>query len=316
MKRLLIASVCAALPLAAHAGDLTTAEYNFIQDNAPSQPAVVGHLSLGLGYVNEEYSDGFPDSFDYWLFNGAGRANIDLGGLNLEIEAGGQAAFKDGNSMSSIGPIGHLWGSMGNLALGAYGGVDFLSGAGIGLTVYTLGGEAEAYLGAVTLGADVDYNWTDGGVDGLPGDFWTARGWADLYVTPNTRIGAEVSYASWDKFYGTGLGGITNTSETGPGIFAKGGGTGTAGLDTWGAAVDAEHRFAGTPVSTWIEGRYYYQDLPSACGCDVHNWSGMIGFRVFMDAAGTTLHEHDKMVPWQGEATDFRTAKSRLIPPK
>jgi len=293
MKRLLLASALAALPIVAHAADLygDNADYSFIQDNAPSQPAVVGHLSLGVGYVDEQIDlfAELPD-FDYGIFNGAGRANVNFGWLNLELETGGQAAFKDGSSLTSVGATGHLWGRTGNLAVGAYGGVDFSDFIinATSLTIFTVGGEAEAYLGAVTLGADIDYNWTDSAGCCGPDNFWTARAWTDLYVTPNTRIGAEINYASWDDFFAPGF-----------------------GIETWGAAVDAEHRFAGTPISTWIEGRYYHQDFPSFCGgsgCDIDTWSGMIGFRVFMDAAGTTLHDHDKAVPWESDALDFRSA--------
>lgn len=283
MVAILVAGV--ALPFASHAADLSNdnVQYNFIQDNTPAQPAVVGHLSLGVGYVNQDMGESFeaPDE-KYGIFNGAGRVNVDFGWLNVELETGGQAAFNDSSSLSSIGATGHLWGRANNFAIGVYGGVDFPTG----LTIYTVGGEAEAYLGAVTLGANIDYNWTDtSGCCGV-GDFWTTRGWADFYVTPNARVGAELSYAARDDFLGPGV-----------------------SLDNWSAVADAEYRFAGTPVSAWIEGRYDHPD-PSPClgDCENHTWSGMIGLRIFMDGAGTTLHEHDRLVPWEREyPVDWRT---------
>lgn len=150
---MLLASAVASLPFAANAADLY-GDYSFIQDNVPSQPVVVGHLDLGAGYTWEEYDFGFgsptPDQ-EYGFFGGAGRANIDLGSFNLELETGGSAAF-DGkldfydNSLSSIGAAGHLWGATSNFAFGIFGAVNFPTS----MTIYTLGGEAEAYLGAVT----------------------------------------------------------------------------------------------------------------------------------------------------------------------
>jgi len=63
-----------------------------------------------------------------------------------------------------------------------------------------------------------------------------------------------------------------------------------------------------TPVSVWIEGRYHCPDTPFAgCGdCDIDIWSSMIGVRVFLDAAGTTQQEHDRMLPWETHWNDVR----------
>lgn len=193
------------------------------------------------------------------------------------LETVGQAISDDYSSFSSsIGVIGHLWGQANGVAVGLYGGVDFPSL----LTIYTVGGEAEAYLGAATLGANIDYNWIEiccGSVS-----FWTARTSADLYVMPNARIGAEVSYSSG----------------------------GANGLDpnnsSWGVVVDAEYRIAETQVSAWVEGRYDYAGVTCTGDCNGDILSAMIGARVFMDAAGTTLNEHDKAVPWNVDVWDYR----------
>ena len=155
---------------------------------------------------------------------------------------------------STIGGAAHLWTRFNNAALGVFGGVNFPTGTVVG----TFGLEGEAYLGAVTLGADGAYNWGDGY------DLWTTRGWADFYATPDWRFGGEFSYASGD------IG------------------------DGWGAALDTEYRFSGTPFSLWGEGSYSTVND----GGDV--WAGLVGFRVFMDGAGTTLQQHDREVPWDG----------------
>jgi hypothetical protein len=63
------------------------------------------------------------------------------------------------------------------------------------------------------------------------------------------------------------------------------------------------------PVSAWIEGRYTNSDFSSFCsGCEIDQWSGLVGIRIFMDGAGTTLHDHGIAVPWDGGLVDVRYA--------
>jgi hypothetical protein len=215
-------------------------------------PMVVGHLELGIGILGADGS-----SENYGLFEGAGRANVPFAGgtWNFELETGGGSIFDGDFSYSTIGAAGHLWTRMGGGALGVFGGVNFPTGTTIG----TVGVEGEAYLGAVTLGADADYNWGDGF------DFWTVSGWADLYVTPDLRLGGGVNYLSGD-FY-----------------------------DAWGASLDTEYRFSGSPFSLWAEANY-----ESISDGGPKMWAGLVGFRLFMDGAGTTLQQHDQEVPWDG----------------
>ena len=99
-------------------------------------------------------------------------------------------------------------------------------------------------------------------------DFWSAAGWADYYVTPDFRLGGEVDYFNSD------------------------------GSNLWIAALDTEYRFSGTPFSLWGEVSY---SMPDG-GSDVV--AGLLGFRVFMDGAGTSLHQHDMDVPWDGGLLD------------
>lgn len=225
------------------------------------QPLVMGHLMMGIGFLDAGNISDFDDisSFDdtVGLFVGAGRANVNLGGTwNIEFETGGFSLFNNGNSYSSIGAAGHVWTKLANAAVGVYGGVNFPTAG----TIYTLGLEGEVYFGAFTLGADVDYNWTDGFLGGI-GDFWGASGWVDAYFTPDWRLGGEVEY------YGDNV-------------------------DTWNFSLDTEYRFSGTPFSAWLEGNY----IKPSGGPDI--WSGLIGFRVFMDG-GQTLIDHDRNVPWE-----------------
>lgn len=268
MKKLILASALMGFAHTAHAADLTGdyGEYSFIQDNAPAQPAIVGHLDMGIGYVDAGLEFGGTEQF--WLFEGFGRTNVDLGGaMNLELEAGAGHDFKD--SEWSGGVATHLWAALPNAALGIYGSVSFPQlNDDPDDRIYKVGLEGEAYLGALTLGASGDYNWF---VHGTTSEFWVARAWADVYPTENTRIGGGFMYLVEADTY----------------------------FDVWGGNLDGEVRFAGTPVSAWIEGRYRRIEH-----LDADIWTGMIGFRLFLDAPGTTLHEHDKLVPWDNAIFD------------
>jgi hypothetical protein len=218
------------------------------------QSMVVGHLLLGAGFWND---NGYFNDDTVGVVSGAGRANVSFGhGLNFEIESGGQSLFNDGNSVSSIGAAGHLWTRLNSGAVGAFGSVDFPSGA----TVGTLGVEGETYFGDITLGANAGYSWSDG-----LGDFWSVGGWADYYMTPDFRFGGALDYSAGDI------------------------------PDTWTASVDTEYRFPGTPLSAW--GEVNYSNVSGGSEADI--WSGLLGFRFFMDGGGT-LQEHDREVPWEG----------------
>lgn len=221
------------------------------------QPMVVGHLSLGAGFWNDD-GDLFSSDDTVGIFSGAGRANVNFSrNWNFEIETGGQSLFNSGSSDSTIGAAGHLWTRLNSAALGLFGSADFPNGA----TVGTLGVEGETYFGDITLGADASYSWSDG-----IGDFWRVGGWAGYYLTPDFRLGGALDYMSGDI------------------------------PDTWTASVDTEYRFSGTPFSAWGEVNY---SKVSAGGGDVDIWSGLLGFRFFLDGGGT-LQQHDQEVPWEG----------------
>ena len=259
--RLLATAAVVALSSPAFAADLYTPTY-VPPANDPvysPTPMVVGHLMMGVGLVDGnsfDLGDVLDDSVG--AFVGAGRANIGLGGIwNLQLETGGGALFKDGSSYSSIGAGGHVWTKLNGGALGAYGAVNFPTGG----TVYTAGIEGEVYFGNFTLGGDIDYNWTDGGLS-FVGDYWSGSLWADAYLNQNWRIGGEFEY------YGDNI-------------------------DTWSASLDTEFRFGNSPMSGWLEGSYIDS---SGAGGDA--WTFLAGVRVLIDG-GMTLIDHDRNVPWE-----------------
>jgi hypothetical protein len=251
--KFMLSASAIAISLPAYAADVSSGYIPPSGDPVYSpQPMVTGHLDLGIGPMSVDFDGG---SENVTVFVGAGRANIPFSGgaWNIELETGGGSIFNSDFSYSTIGTAAHLWTRFGGGALGVYGAANFPTGATIG----TVGAEVEGYLGAITLGANADYNWGDGF------DFWTVRGEADAYVTPDFRVGGELSFISAD------------------------------GTDAWGAALDTEYRFTGTPLSVWAEGAYTSFD---SGGPEI--WAGLLGVRVFMDPAGSTLESHDREVPW------------------
>lgn len=266
MKKLLLGMAVVSLPLAAHAADLSSnnVQYNFIQDNASAsaRPMVMGHLELSLGWVGY-YFDGNKEG-DGGVFKGAGRANVPFAGnWNIELETGGNAYFYNGGgSSSNIGAYGHLWTSLNGARIGAFGGASFDLN-----TTTTVGVEGEIDAGSLTFGAQGSYNFgevfccTSGN-----GNFWGVRGWADAYLTPNTKLGADFSW--WD-------------------------GSDIIGLKIWTASGTVEHRFANTPLSGFA--RVIYQNNDNGPD-DTLTVSG--GIRIFLDKRGTTLRDHDRQVPF------------------
>jgi hypothetical protein len=174
-----------------------------------------GHLELGLGAFGldiDSFSEFFDSDETVGLATAFGRANVPLfgGTWNFEAEIGGVGFFSDGSTDATLEGIGHLWYRAPSAAIGVFGGGTAFFEEGVG----TVGLEAEAYFGNVTLGAQGSYNWGD-----ILDELWGLRGYADWYVNPDLRLGGDVQYWSLDS------------------------------NDLWVFSGDLEKRFTGTPVS-------------------------------------------------------------------
>lgn len=221
-------------------------------------PMIVGQLELGVGVV--DHSECSDCNHGGGIFVGAGRANLPLSHLwNLEIEIGGGAWFRNGESFSAIGALGHLWRRLDNAAVGVFGGAyndrfELVEG--------TVGLEGKAYLGNLTLGGSGSYSWGDEYY------YWMALAGADFYLTPELRLSGEASYYEGD---------VSGFS-----------------LEHWNSRVIGEYHFAGTPLTGWTEASY--TDYGDDFG---HEWAGIAGVRLLLNStAGTTLQQHDRQVPW------------------
>ncbi len=184
-------------------------------------PALAGDLSLAIGGLFYE---------DQWLwgsFNALGRVNKPLGGkLNLEVEAGGQAAVLSGGDSvpAYVDAVAHLWGMHSpTAALGLYGGAIFAPGR----ISWVGGAEAKHFTsyGSWGVSAGVTQLCCTRAVGAFTASY-------NHYFNPNHRIGFRAAV-------------LTDFS------FA-----------IWEVSADVEHRFM-QPVSLFAEGMYLGGDGPS-----------------------------------------------------
>jgi hypothetical protein len=220
---LMASTALAGTPLLAGAADLTPAY------KAPQQTRqmVSGYLELEAGYAwmnnrNEEEEETFTGKDRKWLINGAGRVNVWLGStLTTQFDVWGgadtfakQKRFEDGprdpvGNVANFNVGAHLSHRTPGYLVGVFGAVGGIGANGTfspdpaGYTHATVGGEAQAYFGMLTLYAQVGYQFSLS-----PADFafdtsgrddftaWFIRGVARYYVKPNLRLEAWAMYAA------------------------------------------------------------------------------------------------------------------------
>jgi hypothetical protein len=242
IRRIALAAVLAAGAGAAEAADAFGPGAVFLP-----QPIVTGDLEVGLGIFRP---DGGTDT---GVFTTTGRANVPLqGSLNVQLQTTGTALFLDGMSMQWTDFYGHVWQRLPTTAWGLFGGTAFLGGM-----VHAAGAEAKVYLGNISLGGEAAYLWTSTGGTNA----WEVAGAANMYLDPNTRIGAGIQH-------------ITGFASD---------------YTAWN--VDIEHRFAGSPWSVWG----YFTSIDVA---GTSSWAALAGFKWFMDAPNSTLQSHEQDVPF------------------
>jgi hypothetical protein len=277
MKKLIVASILAALPFSAEAADLSDS-YVFIEDSVePLAPSVVGHLELSGGWWRLD-QDGQPSN-DRTVLDGAGRVNIPFAGnWNLELEAVGTYLFVDEpqDDQYIAGGYSHLWAGIGDLRFGAFGGADHFHGPISDVTFWVAGAEAEIDVGSnLTLGVQGSYgDRTDGCANC---DFVYVVGWADFYPMPNTKIGVQ---GGWSDLVSAPL----------PDSSAQ----------FWSVWGTVEQRFGGTPLSLFVRGGY---EANFDQNTEFYSVAG--GLRIFFDGNALTLQEHDHQVPFEYRLPQF-----------
>lgn len=142
----------------------------------------------------------------------------------------------------------------------------FAAGIYAGVADYEGSPEVNYYGGVqgVVFAGNLDIGGGAGG--GSRNGFKEAWGYVTAYLQPNTAVEGGLYWDADDDYTDYGV---------------------------WG---EVEHRLAGTPVSFWADafvGRY-----DNGFGYDVVEYGGRLGVRIFCDPAGTTLQDHNRLMPF------------------
>jgi hypothetical protein len=157
----------------------------------PVIPTIQGYAGVGGAFYDGDSSLAASESHAVVAIGGA--VNVPLhNGLNLQFESvAGQLRIEEGPDYVwlaySKGMLHFYMRSPGH-ALGVYGGWENLAA----LPVWTIGGEAQAYLGHLTLYGQV----TSHNVDtlGETANWWSVRGAAQLFFTDNFLVQVDVRH--------------------------------------------------------------------------------------------------------------------------
>lgn len=217
---------------------------------------VTGDISLALGWAG---TNGHLNSDSFSGFAG-GRANIPFSGAwNEELEANGGWMFNGNNSAAGI--FSHTYYKnqawAGGLLLG-YSGINagsapFGSGSN---GVFTAGVEGVVFMPNTSVLGKVTYNWADAPMP----DFWDVGIEGRYYFEPNTKVTGAIDYYSVNP-------------------------------NAWQFTAALEHRWSGTPFSTFASATYVTQG-------GGNQWGLLIGARWAFDQPGSTMQSHDFEIPF------------------
>jgi hypothetical protein len=271
MKKILLATAVlagfAAAP--ALAADPNPPVRSVVLPPAAVGPAIMGYAGVGAAFGR--LCDSGGGCADAWTAAAGGALNVPLSGnLNIEIEAVGANIHMSGGTGPGSADLaygrGILHGYMRNQAwaFGIYGGFENPTAVGI----WTIGGEAQAYLGNITLYGQVATNSVT-----IPGgdhsSFWSARGSAQLFLGQNVVVQGDIRYVS--DFLGEGVGG----------------GGSAVPATTFGGTI--EGRMMGSPWSAFATVRHTTFD--TSTGIDPVT-AGLVGFRAHVGAMSLFQQYH------------------------
>ncbi|TPN75484.1 hypothetical protein FJ988_29095 [Mesorhizobium sp. CU3] len=231
MYRLFLGAALAATATSAFAADAPV-----ILDQELAQPHISGYGELYLGGLY------FSVPGDHETGTGAGgavRVNFPIDARwNIQTDAVVDSLWVQGTNIYSYGGAVHAyWRDPSSYALGGfatlngYGGDEGLSDAN--LYSFSIGPEAQAYFGNVTVYGQVYYGQLRASGESEHFDNWGGRGVVRFFAQDNLRFDGEL--------------GFSRLSATG------------GHLDTVTGALQATYRFAGTPWSVF--GRYQWDHL-------------------------------------------------------
>jgi len=238
MYRLLLGAALAATATSAFAADAVAP---IVMDPAITQPHISGYVEAYLGGL---YLTAFGQHENATTAGGTGRVNFPIDSRwNVQTDAFVDSLWAEGTNFYGYGGAVHgYYRDPSAYALGGFASVTGYGGDGIGsLDFYnfSVGPEAQVYMGNVTLYGQVYYNQlrASGLSDHL--DTWGGRAVVRYFAQDNLRFDGELGYST------TSLGPFDTNTFTG--------------------ALQAMYRFSGTPFSVF--GRYQF-DRVSVSGVD------------------------------------------------
>jgi hypothetical protein len=143
---------------------------------------------------------------------------------------------------------------------------NFAAGIYAGVSDYDGSPEANYYYGVegVVFAGNLDIGGGAGG--GSRNGFMEAWGYVRGYVGANTSVLGGLYWDADDDF------------------------------TDYGVYGEVEHRLAGTPVSFWANA--FVGPYDDGFGYDVTEYGARVGVRIFCDPAGTTLQDHNRLMPF------------------
>jgi hypothetical protein len=223
---------------------------------------VTGDISLGIGWTGENGNLNKNSAAG----SVAGRVNFGLwSGWNEELEGTGVWNFNggefDGGGFTHTYYKNQSW--AGGFLLGGGEQNPFQSSRSNGFL--TTGVEGVVFLPSSSIVGQADYTW------GSSLNYWTLALEGRYYFEPNTKLTGQVA---WNSNHAS----VSNE---------------------WLLYGALEHRWSGTPFSTWVSASYR-----PASGDNL--WGLMVGVRYLFDQPNGTLQSHDYEVPFsQGHDTVF-----------
>jgi hypothetical protein len=257
---------CAA---AALAGLLVAASAAAVDAAPVAAPAIAGYGELGGGWTRLQAASGFSvDSLPTYAIGGvvnlpvANAWNLELEGRTFQVDPA--ATF----SAFDTGAFAHFYyRDPMRYALGGFAGHTDLNLYGMTGSMWTAGGEAQAYLGQLTLyGQAAAFNsTTSSGWLYFTGYF--ARGTARYFATPNLRLEFDAQWAHLD-----------NSDHT----------------DALTLIGTAEYRFSGSPFSAFATARF--DQLDPALNQTYKTQTYLVGLRAYF-GSGTLLDNDRRGAP-------------------
>jgi len=262
MYRFLLGAAIAATATSAFAADAPV-----VLDQELAQPHISGYVEAYLGGL---YLTAEGEHENATTAGGAGRVNFPIDSRwNIQTDAVIDSLWIEGQNLYGYGGAVHgYWRDPSAYALGGfatitgYGG-DVFGGGSPTLYNFTVGPEAQMYVGNVTLYGQVYYGQLRATGESEHFDTWGGRGVVRYFAQDNLRFDGELGFSR----------------------FSFGG----EHLDTVTAALQAMYRFSGTPVSLF--GRYQL-DHVSEGGFDVNVHKYVIGLRASFGS--DTLLDEDR----------------------